>query len=277
MKQTIVVLTLGLISTGMFSCRHARHISGSSFPVSDTTQHNIVDSKDSAAMAEANAFNKTMLASIRSNNIDFTTFSGKLKVDFESESKQMSGINVVIHMQKDSMIWISASVPLIGEVARALITPDSVKVVDKFHKKLMLRATKDAKDILNVPFDFKTLQDMLIGNPVYLTDSIYHVVKTPSVISFSCDSTDFTSLFNVFADDYGLQQSKVMDKDSTHKRSCELTYGEYKTLDGHKFATRRRIFVEEKNVTKVNMDFSKVEFNQPVGFNFPIPSGYTRE
>jgi hypothetical protein len=275
MKQTLALITLGIISTGMFSCRHARQIERSSFPVVDTSQHH--ENKDSAAVAEAMAFNRDMLGKIRANIIAFTTFSAKLKVDFESETKQMSGINVVIHMQKDSIIWISASMPIVGEVARAIITPDSLKAIDKFHKKQFLRATKDAKDILNIPFDFITLQNLIVGNPVYLTDSIYQVIKTPSVISFSCDSTLFTSLFNVFADDYVLQQSKVMDKDTTHKRSCELTYGEYKTQDGHKFATRRRIFVEEKNVTKINMDFNKVEFDQPVAFPFTIPASYSKE
>lgn len=275
MKQTLALITLGIISTGMFSCRHARQIGRSSFPVADTSQHH--ENKDSAATAEAMAFNRDMLSRIRSNIIPFTTFSAKLKVDFESETKQMSGINAVIRMQKDSIIWISASMPIVGEVARAIITPDSLKAIDKFHKKQYLRAIKDANDLLNIPFDFKTLQNMIIGNPVYLTDSIYQVIKTPSVISFSCDSTLFTSLFNVFADDYVLQQSKVMDKDSTHKRSCELTYGEYKSQDGHKFATRRRIFVEEKNVTKINMDFNKVEFDQPATFPFTIPANYSKE
>ena len=275
MKQTLALITLGIISTGMFSCRHARQIGRSSFPVADTSQH--LENKDSAATAEAMAFNRDMLSKIRSNIIPFTTFSAKLKVDFESETKQMSGINAVIRMQKDSIIWISASMPIVGEVARAIITPDSLKAIDKFHKKQYLRAIKDANDLLNIPFDFKTLQNMIIGNPVYLTDSIYQVIKTPSVISFSCDSTLFTSLFNVFADDYVLQQSKVMDKDSTHKRSCELTYGEYKSQDGHKFATRRRIFVEEKNVTRINMDFNKVEFDQPATFPFTIPANYSKE
>lgn len=277
MKQTLALITLGIISTGMFSCRHARHIQRSAFPVTDTSKHNTTDTPDSSAIAEANAFNKNMLSEIRSNIIDFNTFSAKLKVDFESEAKQMAGISAVIRMQKDSVIWISASLPVIGEVARAIITPDSLKAIDKFHKKQYLRAIRDANDVLNIPFDFKTLQNLIIGNPVYLTDSIYQVVKTPAVISFSCDSTLFTSLFNVFADDYVLQQSKVMDKDSSHKRSCELTYGEYKSQDGHKFATRRRVFVEDKNFTKIDMDFNKVDFNQPVSFPFTIPSGYSKE
>ncbi|WP_089811263.1 DUF4292 domain-containing protein [Chitinophaga sp. YR627] len=276
MKQTLALIVLGIVSTGLFSCRHSRQIAGTSFPVTDTTHHQ-ASAADSASIAAANTFNKEMLAKLRGNYISFNTFSAKLKVDFETEAKQMSGINANMRMQKDSIIWISVSAPIIGEVARAIITPDSLKAIDKFHKVAYLRDMNNAKDLLNIPFDFKTLQDLIIGNPIYLTDSVYQVVKTPSVISFTCDSTMFTSLFNVFADDYVLQQSKVMDKDSTRRRSIELTYGEYKSLDKVKFATLRRVFVEEKNYTKINMEFNKIDFEQPLSFPFTIPSGYTRE
>jgi hypothetical protein len=276
MKQTLALIVLGIVSTGLFSCRHSRQIAGTSFPAADTTQHQI-EKKDSASVAAAETFNKELLSKLRSNYISFNTFSAKLKVDFETESKQMAGINANMRMQKDSIIWISVSAPIIGEVARAIITPDSLKAIDKFHKIVYLRGMNDAKDILHIPFDFKTLQDLIIGNPVYLTDSISQVVTTPAVISFTCDSTVFTSLFNVFADDYILQQSRVMDKDSTRKRSVELTYGEYKSLDKVKFATRRRVFVEEKSYTKINMDFNKIDFDQPVTFPFTIPSGYSKE
>lgn len=274
MKQTLALILSGIISIGMISCRHTRKIARSSFPVADSAK-NVV--KDSASLAEAAAFSSNLLTKIRENYIDFKTFSAKLKVDFETDKQKQSNISTNIRMQKDSAIWISVSAPIIGEVARAFITPDSLKAFDKFNKKIYLRAISDAKDILNIPFDFKTLQDLLVGNPVYLTDSVYQVVKTPAVISFTCDSTIFTSLFNVFADDYVLQQSKVMDKDSSRTRSCELTYGEYKMMGGKKFATRRRVFVEEKSITKVNMDFNKVDFDQPVSFPFTIPSGYTKE
>lgn len=275
MKQTVVVqIVIGIVSLIMMSCRHSRQIARTPFPVADTANKTKTDSTSGEAAA---AFNSSLVSRIQANRIDFNTFSARLKIDFENEKQQQHNISTNIRMQKDSAIWISVSAPIIGEVARALITRDSLRAYDRFNKKLYLRAISDAKDVLNVPFDFNTLQDMIIGNPVFLTDSIYQVVRTNAVISFSCDSTLYTSLFNVFADNYLLQQSKVMDKSSA-SRSCELTYGEYKDMSGRRFPTRRRIFIEEKNVTKIAMDFNRVDFNQPVSFPFSVPaSGYTRE
>jgi hypothetical protein len=272
MKQIIL---LGIACIIFVSCRHTRQLARTSFPVTDTS-HAL--GKDSITAAGGDmAFNSSLLAGIHKNHIDFHTFSGKLKVDFENDRQKQQNISTNIRMLKDSIIWISVSAPIIGEVARAIITPDSLKAYDKFNKRAYLRAISDAKDLLNIPFDFSTLQDMIIGNPVFLTDSIYQVVKTPAIISFSCDTTMYTSLFNVFADDFQLQQSKVMDKDETRNRSCELTYGEYKEVEGRKVPFMRRIFIEEKNVTRVAMDFSRMEFNQPQTFPFNLPASYSRE
>ncbi|HEY0610891.1 MAG TPA: DUF4292 domain-containing protein [Chitinophaga sp.] len=272
MKQIVL---LGVASLILVSCRHSRQIARPVFTVGDSSH--VAASTDSAAI-EAAAMKGKLLSGIKKNSINYTTFSAKLRIDFENDKQKQQNISTNIRMQKDSVIWISVSAPIIGEVARAIITPDSLKAYDKFNKRLYLRALRDARDLLNIPFEFSTLQDMIIGNPVFLTDSIYQVVKTPAIISFSCDSTLYTSLFNIFADDYLLQQSKVMDKDPASSRSCELTYGEYKDMDGHKFATTRRIFVEEKNITRIAMDFNRVEFNQPLTFPFTVPvSGYTLE
>jgi hypothetical protein len=275
MKQSVVAqIVIGLISLFVMSCRHTRQIARTPFPAADTARKAV---SDSASGEAATAFNRDLVKRIQNNRIEFNTFSARLKIDFENEKQQQHNISTNIRMQKDSAIWISVSAPIIGEVARALITKDSLKAYDRFNKKLYLRAISDAKDVLNVPFDFNTLQDMIVGNPVFLTDSVYQVVKTNAIISFSCDSTLYTSLFNVFADDYLLQQSKVTDK-KTAGRSCELTYGEYKDMSGHRFPTRRRIFIEEKNITRIAMDFNRVDFNQPVSFPFSVPgSGYTRE
>nr|WP_295872555.1 DUF4292 domain-containing protein [uncultured Chitinophaga sp.] len=275
MKKTLLLL-IGIAGLAFTACRHPKKLSRNTFPATDTSR--IAAHRDTTSAEERNAFIGNMLKGIRSNNIEFNTFSGRMKLAFENESKSHNNLTATIRMKKDSIIWISVSAPIIDEVMRAVITPDSLKLYNKLEKQLFLRRMADAEDLLNIPFDFKTLQDLLIGNPVYLTDSVYGLVKTPSVISFSCQNPRFVSLFNVFADDYTLQQSKVMDADSTaaNKRSCELTYGDYAKVANRKFPTVRRIFVEEKSVTKVALDFTRYDFDVPLTFPFSTPASYKR-
>ena len=280
MKLTNVTapIFLMIISLTLGACHHARQIARPVF-ATDTTAHATAGNDSTKVVdKEAVLYNQRMLARIKAHHINFTTFSSKLKLDYDNDQGKSMNLTANIRIKKDSAIWISVSAPIVGEVARALITPDSLKAINKFDKKLYLRKLSDAKELLNIPFDFNTLQDLIVGNPVFFTDSVYSVVRTPSVISFNCDGATFVSVFNVFADDFGLQQSKVTDKDSTRtvKRSCDLTYGDYRDVSGHQFANSRRVFIEEKHVTKIGMDFSKAEFDQAISLPFSIPaSGYT--
>lgn len=275
-RKTIVTLLIVTIGLGMVACRHPKKLARNTFLAADTNKVAVV--KDSSANEELTRFASDMLKGIHDNHIDFNTFSGKMKLAFETDKKSHNNLNATFRIKKDSIIWISISAPIVDEVVRAVITPDSLKMYNRLEKQLFLRKMADAEELLGIPFDFQTLQDMLIGNPIYLTDSVYQVVKTPSIISFSCNHAKFVSLFNVFADDYGLQQSKVMDKDSTNpvKRSCELTYGDYTKVAGRKFPVTRRIYVEEKNVTKVALDFTRYDFDIPLSFPFNMPSSYKR-
>ncbi|NSL89889.1 DUF4292 domain-containing protein [Chitinophaga solisilvae] len=275
MKRKILFLT-GIISLGLFACRHPKKLARTTFPATDTSR--VIAHKDTTSEEDRNKFIGDMLKGIHSKEIVFNTFSGRVRLGYEDERKSHNNLTATIRMKKDSIIWISVSAPIIDEVMRAVITPDSLKLYNRMEKQLFLRKMSDAEELLNIPFDFKTMQDLLIGNPVYLTDSVFGVVKTPSIISFSCEHPKFISLFNVFADDFGLQQSKVMDKDSTNpnKRSCELTYGDYTTVAGHRFPTVRRIFVEEKSVTKIALDFTRYDFDIPLSFPFNTPASYKR-
>lgn len=279
MKRNITITLLFFFSiTVMMACRHPRKLARNTFPAADTSKTPVVKTEDSSAIKAMQVFTTAMLKGIQANHINFNTFSGKMKLAFETDKKSHNNLNATFRIKKDSIIWISVSAPIVDEVIRAVITPDSLKMYNRLDKQLFLRKMSDAEELLNIPFDFQTLQDMLIGNPVYLTDSVYQVIKTPSIISFSCDHNKFTSLFNVYADDYVLQQSKVIDKDSTApiRRSCELTYGDYAKVAGRKFSTTRRIYIEEKNVTKVSLDFTRYDFDIPLTFPFSMPSSYKR-
>lgn len=280
MKRTALLqLTAAIISLALLSCGSAKKITRGNFP-SDTTGLAKTDTT-AAGLAADRELAAGIAEKMRANHMDFKTFEGRLRVDYASDNgKSVNNMKVIIRMVKDSAIWISGSMPVVNEVVRAVITKDSLQVINKFQNTVILRDMKSARETMNIPFDFATLQGMLLGNPVYFNDSLTNIIKTPSVVSFSCQYPDVISLFNVFADDYTLQQSKVTDKDSTgaNSRTCELTYGEYKTIQGRKFPLTRRVYVEEKSVVKVAMDFKdKVEFDIPVAMPFRIPANYKRE
>ena len=110
MKQIVL---LGVASLLLLSCRHTRQIARSSFPVEDTASTEV---KTESLSAEEMAFNSKLLNGIHKNHLDFTTFSAKLKIDFENDKQKQQNISTNIRMQKDSVIWISVSAPIIARL-----------------------------------------------------------------------------------------------------------------------------------------------------------------
>jgi hypothetical protein len=77
----------------------------------------------------------------------------KAKMHYES-AEQKQNFTVNFRLSKNEIIWASLQVPIVGEVARAYITPDSVKAIDKFNKRVYLYSFKDLQKLINIDVDF---------------------------------------------------------------------------------------------------------------------------
>lgn len=264
-----LLLLVSLVTETTISCRTARKAIVARPVVQDTLAslpptvpvHDEID--------EASRLYERVLA----NHIDFKTFSAKAKIDLENDKGKQQGLNVSLRVQKDSVIWVSVNFSFL-EVARAIVTRDSVKVINKLKKEVYLRSLDNIEDLVNIPFNFNTLQELIIGNPVYFTSAIRDISRSSSVISFVCETDQFINTIDVYADDYSLQECKLVDKDTLRNRYCELTYGNYQNINNRNFPSKRKIFVEDKGVTQLFLDFKKAEFDQPLSFPFSIGNGY---
>lgn len=275
-RKIALPIVASLISLALFSCRSTR-ITRATFPSDSTAPATRPDTADKEkAFAEA----REIREKVNANRVAYETFTADVKMDFEDDrGKKGNNLGVNIRIQRDSAIWVRIGGPLNVEGARILITRDSIKVTNRLDGTVMLRSTAEGQELMKLNMSLSELQDLLVGNPVFLGDTVEQVVRTQSVISFVSRMQQLVSQFNVFADDYSVQQVKISDADEAKAtpRVVELTYGDFRTVEGRKLAFQRKIYVEEKQVMKVALDFRKMEFNKPVSFPFPIPASYTRQ
>jgi hypothetical protein len=92
-------------------------------------------------------------------------FVTDVSINNESESFTMS-----VRMQRDSAIWISLSPALGVEIARVLLLKDSVKLISKVpsNKFVFEGDYLQLENLLSVPFDFYTFQDIFSGTSLEL-------------------------------------------------------------------------------------------------------------
>ena len=261
-----------IISSLFFTqCRSGRTITKAIAPRDTTALAEIKTTIDSSVFINA-AKN-----SLQKNYIDFKTFSAKIKLDIEDSKGKKPDLLANIRMIKDSTIWISISASILNiEVFRVLVTKDSVILLNKQEKEVQYRSISYLQEITEIPFDFKTLQDLLIGNPIFYNEKNVSVRKFVEFLLISSKTNEFKNLLTVSTVDNTLQHSKLDDLNYTRNRTADFTYDSYENNNGFKFSTYRQIIASEKNKLDVRMNFKQFEFNKVLSVNFSVPKNYKK-
>ena len=269
-RQLPVLLTLAWLAL-LPACRPAKHIQAA-IAKKDTTVQVVINPE--APKEDTAAIIREQLAAVQGHHIEFTTFSAKVDVDYRDGNGKKYDVNAHIRMYRDSVIWISITGPLGIEGLRAYITPDSVKMLDKQNKTYTRRSVSYLQDVSALPLDLSSLQDLLIGNPLFLDSNVVSFLRSPGQISLQSNGEYFKNLFTIGESDKLAQSSKLDDLDEMRNRTCFLTYGDYEDKGGLKFATRRTINVTEKNKLDISLNFKQYAFNETLSFPFTVPKSY---
>ena len=275
MKQFSLLISI-LVLLLAVGCKSAKKIQTAITKTkTDTTQMIMVDNAHADSVALIHSF----LAKINSNRIvNFSSFSAKVKVNYRDKDGEQPELTVFIRMQKDSLIWISVNATIFSyEALRVMVTPDSVKVLNKKDKIVQLRSVNYLRELVDLPFDFYTLQDFLLGNPIYLDSNVVSYKKNDQSITLMNVGPLFKQLLSISSGDYVLQRSKLDDKDPNRNRTADFTYSGYESSNGFRFATERQVSVSEKKKLDIDMNFKQYSFNESLSYPFNIPKNYRRQ
>lgn len=215
------------------------------------------------------------LAKLNDSRIDFKTFSAKINVDYQGTDGKKYDVNANLRMYKDSVIWISITAIFGIEGLRAIITPDSVRILNKQDKVYTARSVSYLQEVTALPLDLHSLQEILIGNPVFVDSNIVSYKKNENnQLTLLSVGEWFKNLLTLNAAGR-IENSKLDDVDPFRSRTCNLSYSGYEEKKGSvPFSTRRRITVAEKTKLDIKLDFKSYEFNETLSFPFSVPKNY---
>lgn len=238
--------------------------------------------KDTTAVVITNRSNADSLLMLRktyddllNSRIDFKTFSAKIKVDYEDSKGKQPDVNAYVRIFKDSLIWVNIRLGFLDvDLLRVLIKPDSVYVVNKREKLIQLRSMDYLQEITQIPFDFKTLQDLLVGNPVFLDSNIVSYKKNESSVLMAVVGQYFKHLLTISLNNKLLVHSKLDDVDVNRSRTADITYGDFDYRTGTAFSTQREITVSEKTKLDIKLNYKQYDFNKDLTIPFSLPKNY---
>lgn len=275
MKKIIFSLTICLLA---FACRPVKKVK---------TINAAIDKKDTATAVvikqvpaiDSAALVKEMLGKILHKKIDFITFNAKIKVDYYGQEESQN-VTAYLSMKKDSVILIQLKgfMGIVGMQAR--ITKDSITLVSKIpnNKYVQRRAISYLQDVTQIPFTFNTLQDLIVGNPVFLDGNIasYKNTNNNQMLILTIGNL-FKNLITLDSETHLITHSKLDDVDIIRNRTCDITLSNYKPSGDFQFSTYRNISVAEKSKLDVNLDFKEFSFNEMLKYTFAVPKNYKQK
>ena len=267
MTRIFFILTLSILA--LVSCKPTKKIQTAINTRKDTAAVTVVDD----AKEDSIRFIKDTYHSIMANQINYKTFSAKMNVDYIDADDKKYNVNANLRMYKDSMVWVSVNAIFGIEGLRALITRDSVKILDKQNKLYTARSIEYLQEVSALPVNLSTLQDLIIGNAVFVDSNIISYSKFDNSISLLSIGKLFKNLVTLNENKL-LLRMKLDDLDELRNRTGDLTYSDYEDKRGVNFSKIRKITFAEKKKLDVRLEFKQYNFNEDLTFPFSIPKNY---
>ena len=225
-----------------------------------------------------------------SASFDLSYLTAKAAVVVIQDSNEIS-FNISYRSKKDSIIWISVS-PLLGiEVARLMITADSVKMLDKIHNRYEVTSFESINKMLQMKVNFEIVQALLYGNffaykknenrfnSVYLEDKFYILSSlNKKKLKRSLEDKDLNKpvIQDLYVNDSTYRISRVQVEDQRINKLLTTLYSDFRVTDGGLFPFKSTTkIVAEKNI-EIRIEYGKVAKAESLDFPFNIPNNYER-
>ena len=217
---------------------------------------------------------------VRATNTTFTFLNAKGKAQINLKGNKQ-GANLALRMRRDSIIWVSASLAGI-EGVRAVLTRDSVRVINRLEKTYFSGGYDYLSKLLNVPVSFAQMQALLLGD--YLPAP---TGTTPTVATEEAGRQRVTyPLADVVIErllQSGGRVQQLRVSDAATKRNLTVDYTDFRPLEEQAampfaHATFIQAQQPEAGVATAAINYTKVNAGRErLAFPFSVPKGYKRQ
>jgi hypothetical protein len=241
----------------MISCKARKHV--------------IVSRKaDSTAKPLDNVSSK--LDAIKAKQVNFNTFAGraKTKLDINGNSND---VTLNIRIQRDKKIWVSITAILGVEAARALITPDSILLINRLQGVYLRKPFSYVYKYASNQVNYKTLESLLIGNAIpELLNEKADVVNADGNTTLSGSLQDLLYKLIVGAD---LKVTQTNLSNQNEGQSLQVVNNTFIQATNRIMPSEIDIasVVKDKKI-QVNLHYTKADYDVQQEYPFSIPASY---
>lgn len=214
--------------------------------------------------------------------IDFDYLTAKSKFSFQSSKQNIDNANINLRVKKDSLIWFSVTA-LGFEVARGMISPQEIVVLDKFHKDYFQFSYPQLSRQFKFDLSYALLQSLLTSNLPFPRQPGQKLYRSGDAILLRQNAGPLTVDSYLGESDRKLERVKAVDPVS--QNTLSLDYADFKQLDKYLFPYVGLIILNTQPApdqpfvqSEIRLEHSRVELiKENPGFPFSIPDSYERK
>ncbi len=232
-----------------------------------------------------------LVKQLKQNEFEFNTISAKAAVSFD-DGKKKTSFKTHLRIKKDSAIWMSIT-PLLGiEMARVLITKDTVKFLNRANKEYFIGDFDYLNKLFGADLDYQMLEALLIGNSLDFEENnkVHSRVDRKKDLYFLStekkrkvkkelkkDKDKIKKEAQVlWLDPVTFKINQLLLSSPETDRSLMGSYSDYREIDTQLIPYMLHFNLKSKTSSKIEVKYTKFSIGKSLTFPFKISSKYVQ-
>lgn len=231
-----------------------------------------------------------LLNKMSESELNFDFFNARCAITVISDKKSKSDFRGQIRIQKDSVIWLSLSPALGIEVARLMISNDSIWFINRIDKTYLKGDYDFINSFFQTTIDFDILQALLVGNDMlYYEDDNFRAAidameyrlgtsrRTKKKKELLLEDSPNILIQNIWLNPDNFKITKVNLKEfGQENKQLEMRYSHFDAVQNQLVPTELDMLLQADKKLRISLRFSNIEINEPLNFPFKVPSKYSK-
>ena len=270
----LLIITLTVLSCKSRKALNQNASENDSIQIQNSDQN---DPKDAKNIQDRLAFYENIMLHPKFEHV-------KINSKITASDLRVSPLDAVIYIESDKKIWSNITF-LIIPAARAIITPEGIKAMDKYNKNYIDSDFDYLNNLLNVNFiDYKTLEKLLMGRTfMSITNSNSKIVKNSqgyqltSITNQKIVTNEITREYKVemqYTEDFNLNWVKLQDVKSND--AIEIVYENWETFPNEvKLPKNVKIIIKGSKTSQILIENTKFDFSR-METPYSVPANYKK-
>jgi hypothetical protein len=215
---------------------------------------------------------KAIVKNYNNSNPEFNTIRGRLKGTYIDGDDQQN-ISISYRFKNDEIIWMSAKLAGLIQVAKIMVTPKKVQFYERIDQSYFDGDFKLISSFLGIELNYEQLQNLLLGQSI----------KPINLKQSSLESIDgYFQIKSTY--ERGLSQTILLDEKTFKIRQqilekegnkIKIIYNSYQIVNKESFPEEMIIVADnKKDKVSILLDFRNINLNDELNFPFRIPSNF---